>query len=221
MLWHYGRSLNVISLAGLAFAVGMLVDNAVVVLENIYRRREQGDSAFAAAAKGTTEVAGAVVASTLTTIAVFIPVLFVQDTSGQLFRDIALAIAFAVALSMLVSFSMIPTAAARLFRAPLKSRSSHVPPHNDGSTKLAQSGPPGVLVSAISQSGLFFADRVADLNRWLIAKRFRSVVLLLECALFHSALVTCFGPKSNIYRRAIETLYSVAFRLPRVTTLKR
>ena len=74
LLGLMGRTLNVISLAGLAFAVGMLVDNAVVVLENIYRRREAGESAFQAAALGTSEVAGAVVASTLTTVAVFVPV---------------------------------------------------------------------------------------------------------------------------------------------------
>src|SRR5690606_14724373 len=117
LLGLMGRSLNVISLAGLAFAVGMLVDNAVVVLENIFRRREMGDSAMTAAAVGTSEVAGAVVASTLTTIAVFVPVLFVQETSGQLFRDIALAISCAVGLSLIVSFTMIPTAASRLFKS--------------------------------------------------------------------------------------------------------
>ena len=114
LLGLMGRSLNVISLAGLAFAVGMLVDNAVVVLENIFRRGQAGEPAFQAAAEGTKEVAGAVVASTLTTIAVFIPILFVQETSGQLFRDIALAISCAVGLSLIVSFTMIPTAAARL-----------------------------------------------------------------------------------------------------------
>ena len=100
MLGLMGRSLNVISLAGLAFAVGMLVDNAVVVLENIYRHRQRGVPAREAAVVGVQEVAGAVIASTLTTIAVFVPVLFVQETSGQLFRDIALAISCAVGLSL-------------------------------------------------------------------------------------------------------------------------
>ncbi|MCA9103680.1 MAG: efflux RND transporter permease subunit, partial [Planctomycetales bacterium] len=110
-----GRSLNVISLAGLAFAVGMLVDNAVVVLENIYRRYSLGEPPMTAAARGTEEVWGAVVASTLTTIAVFLPVVFVQEEAGQLFRDIALAISAAVGLSMVVSMTLIPTASARLF----------------------------------------------------------------------------------------------------------
>ncbi|MEO8495698.1 MAG: efflux RND transporter permease subunit, partial [Planctomycetota bacterium] len=92
VLQQLGRSLNVISLAGLAFAVGMLVDNAVVVLENIYRHHQEGAGPFAAAERGTKEVWGAVAASTLTTLAVFLPVLFVQEEAGQLFRDIALAI---------------------------------------------------------------------------------------------------------------------------------
>ncbi len=112
-----GRSLNVISLAGLAFAVGMLVDNAVVVLENCYRHAEMGDDPFRASVRGAGEVWGAVVASTLTTLAVFLPVLFVQEEAGQLFRDIALAISAAVGLSLIVSITVIPCAAARLLRA--------------------------------------------------------------------------------------------------------
>lgn len=111
-----GRSLNVISLAGLAFAVGMLVDNAVVVLENIYRRYDElHEPPFTAAVRGTQEVWGAVVSSTLTTVAVFLPIVFVQEEAGQLFRDIALAITAAVSLSMIVAMIVIPPAAARLF----------------------------------------------------------------------------------------------------------
>ena len=114
ILGALGRSLNVISLAGLAFAVGMLVDNAVVVLENIFRRASLGEPPFQAAIKGTEEVWGAVVASTLTTVAVFLPIVFVQEEAGQLFRDIALAISAAVSLSLLVSLTVISTASARL-----------------------------------------------------------------------------------------------------------
>ncbi|CAK9037529.1 Nodulation protein NolG [Durusdinium trenchii] len=116
ILGGLGRSLNVISLAGLAFAVGMLVDNAVVVLENIYRRYSMGEDPFTAAVRGTQEVWGAVVSSTLTTIAVFLPVVFMEEEAGQLFRDIAIAITAAVGLSLVVSVTLIPTAAARLFR---------------------------------------------------------------------------------------------------------
>ncbi|MCX7409992.1 MAG: efflux RND transporter permease subunit [Planctomycetales bacterium] len=114
LLGLLGRSLNVISLAGLAFAVGMLVDNAIVVLENIYSRWEQGESPLDATVRGTQEVWGAIVASTLTTVAVFLPVIFVQEEAGQLFRDIALAISGAVGLSMIVAIVVIPPAAARI-----------------------------------------------------------------------------------------------------------
>jgi HAE1 family hydrophobic/amphiphilic exporter-1 len=114
MMALLGRSLNVISLAGLAFAVGMLVDNAIVVLENIYTRWEQGESPMEATVRGTQEVWGAILASTLTTVAVFLPVIFVQEEAGQLFRDIALAISGAVGLSVVVAIVVIPPAAARI-----------------------------------------------------------------------------------------------------------
>jgi hydrophobic/amphiphilic exporter-1 (mainly G- bacteria), HAE1 family len=111
-----GRTLNVISLAGLAFAVGMLVDNAIVVLENIFTRVQRGEDPITATVRGTEEVWGAVIASTLTTVAVFLPVIFIQEEAGQLFRDIALAISAAVGLSLVVAVVVIPTAAARIVR---------------------------------------------------------------------------------------------------------
>ncbi len=106
-----GRNLNVISLAGLAFAVGMVVDNAIVVLENIFRHLEEGKPPFEATYRGAKEVWGAVLASTLTTVAVFIPILFIEEEAGQLFRDIALAICASVLLSLVVSITVIPCAA--------------------------------------------------------------------------------------------------------------
>ncbi|MFT5049646.1 MAG: HAE1 family hydrophobic/amphiphilic exporter-1 [Chlamydiales bacterium] len=111
-----GRTVNVISLAGMAFAVGMVVDNAIVVLENIYRHLELGKPPAQAALDGTREVFGAVLASTLTTVAVFIPILLIEEEAGQLFRDIALAIVAAVSLSLLVAVTVIPSCAARLLR---------------------------------------------------------------------------------------------------------
>ncbi|MGB3565026.1 MAG: efflux RND transporter permease subunit, partial [Thermoanaerobaculia bacterium] len=114
MMNWFGRTLNVISLAGMAFAVGMVVDNSIVVLENIYRHRQMGKSRFQAAHDGATEVWGAVLASTLTTIAVFLPVLFVQEEAGQLFRDIAIAISCAVGLSLIVAITVIPSLSAKI-----------------------------------------------------------------------------------------------------------
>ena len=112
----FGRTLNVISLAGIAFAVGMVLDSAIVVLENIYRHRQLGKDIFEAAYDGPREVWGAVLAGTLTTMAVFIPVIFMQEEAGQLFRDISIATATAVGLSLIVSVTVIPTLAARVLK---------------------------------------------------------------------------------------------------------
>ena len=109
-----GRNINVVSLAGLSFAIGMVVDNSIVVFENIFRHREMGKSRVTAAYDGTVEVWGAVLASTLTTVAVFLPIVFVQEEAGQLFRDIAIAISSAVLLSLIVSITGIPTLSAKI-----------------------------------------------------------------------------------------------------------
>lgn len=113
-----GRTLNVISLAGLAFAVGMVLDAAIVVLENIVRLREHGDTANEASQTGATQVWGALLASTATTVAIFIPVIFLEDVEGQLFADLALTIAIAVSISLLVAVSVLPAAATRWLRGP-------------------------------------------------------------------------------------------------------
>lgn len=107
------RTVNVVMLAGLAFAVGMVVDNAIVVLENIYRHMEMGKPREKAALDGSAEVWGAVLANSLTTAIVFLPIIFVKEEAGQLFRDIAIAISAAVLLSLVVSLTVIPPLAAR------------------------------------------------------------------------------------------------------------
>lgn len=110
-------SLNIMSLGGIALAVGMLVDNSIVVLENISRHREMGKNGLEAARDGTSEVAGAIVASTLTTVAVFFPLVFVQGIAGQLFRDQALTVTTALLFSLLVALTLIPMLAAIGVRA--------------------------------------------------------------------------------------------------------
>ncbi len=107
-----GRTLNIISLAGLAFATGMVLDAAIVVLENIFRQREAGRDGEEAALRGTSQVWGALLASTATTVAIFMPVVFLQDEAGQLFGDLAVTISAAVVASLLVAVTVLPTAAA-------------------------------------------------------------------------------------------------------------
>lgn len=109
-----GRTINVISLAGIAFAIGMTLDNTIVVLENIERQRQRGLRGFDAAITGVLAVWPAVLASTLTTIFVFAPVLFVQQEAGQLYSDIAIAISSAIFVSLLVAVTVVPAACARM-----------------------------------------------------------------------------------------------------------
>ncbi len=108
LMYQTGTTLNVMSLGGLALGVGMLVDNAIVVLESIYKRKERGDSGIAAALGGASEVGRAVIASTLTTVAVFVPVVFVEGVAAQLFRDQALTVSFSLLASLAVSLTLIP-----------------------------------------------------------------------------------------------------------------
>jgi multidrug efflux pump subunit AcrB len=109
-----GKTLNVISLAGLAFAVGMVLDAAIVVLENIVRQRELGRAPLEAADRGTGQVYGALIASTATTVAIFVPVIFLQDEAGQLFADLAVVISAAIICSLLVAVLVLPAASYRL-----------------------------------------------------------------------------------------------------------
>lgn len=117
VLFLLGRSLNVISLAGLAFATGMVLDAAIVVLENIVRRREAGEDPETASDKGSGQVWGALFASTTTTVAIFLPIIFLDDAEGQLFADLAITIAVGVGLSMIVAVTILPVAAARFVRS--------------------------------------------------------------------------------------------------------
>lgn len=165
-----GRNINVISLAGLAFAVGMVVDNAIVVLENIDRHLRLGKSPREAAFNATNEVWGAILASTLTTIAVFVPVLLIQEEAGQIFRDLSIAIVAAVALSLLVSITVIPSAAARFLSRRDRPALAGLLPGGmaaDGSSGAGLAG--STATRGRSGRGVFVRglDGFAGLMRWL------------------------------------------------------
>lgn len=109
----FGVSLNIMSLGGLALGVGMLVDNSIVVLENVFRHREEGVPGMLAAARGAEEVQGAITASTLTTISVFGPIIYVEGVAGELFGDLSMAVAFSLLASLLVALTLLPAMAGR------------------------------------------------------------------------------------------------------------
>jgi hydrophobic/amphiphilic exporter-1 (mainly G- bacteria), HAE1 family len=167
-----GRSLNVPALGGLAFAVGMLVDNAIVMLENIFRRHQQGEHPEEAAVNGAGEVWGALLNATLANLAVFIPVLFIREEAGQLFRDIAIAISAAVALSMLVAVAVVPTAAMRILTRDDRRHAGHE--HNGDSQSDEPRGlwqlvwyPINRLLAVCDAIAMWMVDWLLSVNRSL------------------------------------------------------
>lgn len=116
LMYFSGVTINMISLSGLAVAVGMLVDNSVVVIENIYRLRAKGATVIQAAVSGAGQVAGAVTASTLTTVCVFLPIVFVEGITRQLFTDLALTMTYSLMASLIVSLTLVPAMASGTLR---------------------------------------------------------------------------------------------------------
>jgi multidrug efflux pump subunit AcrB len=146
-----GRSINVISLAGLAFATGMVLDAAIVVLENFVRMRDEGATPKEAADKAVSQVFGALFASTVTTVAVFIPVMFFEDVEGQLFADLALTIAVAVCVSLLVACTVLPLGASLFMKK--------------------ESAKARAKAAGVAKSSFF--DKVPDFVMWLTRTRAR------------------------------------------------
>ncbi|WP_430473315.1 efflux RND transporter permease subunit [Thalassospira lucentensis] len=159
-IWAMGFSINILTLLALVLATGMIVDDAIVVLENIQRRRHQGLGSMAAAVLGTRQVFFAVIATTLTLISVFVPISFLPSTAGRLFREFGFVLAFAVAVSSFVALSLCPMLASRL---------KHIDPH-DGDTDSAP--------NFLERIGLFFAGIYRHILEWVLRN---PVVTLMIC----------------------------------------
>jgi hydrophobic/amphiphilic exporter-1 (mainly G- bacteria), HAE1 family len=190
-------SLNIMSLGGIALAVGMLVDNSIVVLENIVRKKEQGYAVVDAARRGASEVAGAVTAATLTTVAVFFPMVFVSGIAGQLFRDQALTVTFALLFSLVVALTLIPMLASR--GAP--------PRYKDA----ADEAPPGRF-TRIAGGALRAGGHAAGGVAWLGARIMRPLVWLFQG--FYRLAARCYVPllAGSLRRRWLVLLVAaVAF----------
>ncbi|MEA3435226.1 MAG: efflux RND transporter permease subunit [Thermodesulfobacteriota bacterium] len=176
----FGRNINVVSLAGLSFAIGMVVDNSIVVFENIFRHREMGKTRVEAAYDGTTEVWGAVLASTLTTVAVFLPIVFVQEEAGQLFRDIAIAISSAVVLSLIISITAIPTLSAKIL-GKVKQKSTF---------KQKQ-------MNKVYSFTKWFVDSVAKFIYWMCGRVSTRVGIVVLMTSFAIAFAWALAPKTE------------------------
>ena len=123
LMYFSGVTMNIISMSGLAIGIGMLVDNSIVVIENIYRLRSEGVAVKTAAVQGVREVAGAITASTLTTICVFVPILFVQGLTRQIFMDMVLTVTYSLLASLIIAMTVIPAMVTGVLRHPVKQQS--------------------------------------------------------------------------------------------------
>lgn len=170
-----GRTMNVISMAGVAFAIGMTLDNSIVVLENIYKHMSLRKTRFQAAFEGVKEVWSAVLASTLTTVFVFLPIVFIKEEAGQLYSDIAVAISASIMMSMIVAITVIPVACSRF----LKPNTS--PPSRFGLYRLGQRC--GVVI-------MWFVD-------WLLHGVIRRVVLIVGVLLLTILILQELTPKAE------------------------
>jgi HAE1 family hydrophobic/amphiphilic exporter-1 len=170
---RFGLSLNVMSLGGLALATGLVVDDSIVVLESIAKARERGLGILEAAVKGTREVSMAVFASTLTTVAVFLPLVFVQGIAGQLFRDQALTVAIAIAISLVVSMTLIPMLSALKGRPPMAFPEE--PPHPAWEPKRRWQRP-----VAAGKRGVGVGVRGTGFGvAWLVVRAWRGLVAVI------------------------------------------
>src|SRR5690348_15606224 len=199
---RFGLSLNVMSLGGLALATGMVVDDSIVVLENIARKREAGMGIVQSAIAGASEVGMAVTASTLTTVAVFLPLVFVSGIAGQLFRDQALTVTFAMLISLVVAMTLIPMLASLHGRAPLAYK-------EELEEKQARSRL-GVLPRAVAWGGFGVARAIGAVIGRVLRFVGKGVMIPYEraAAFYHRAL-----PKALIHPWRVLGFAAVSFAI--------
>ncbi len=192
LMYFSGVTLNVISLSGLALGIGMLVDNSIVVIENIYRMRREGYSAKEAAIKGANEVAGAIMASTLTTVCVFAPIVFTEGITRQLFVDMGLTIAYSLLASLVIALTVVPAMASKMLT---KTKESH--------------------------DGKFFTVLTRGYEKILrLALRFKPVVFILVLALLGASAYGSVAKGTAFMPEMDSTQMTVSFTMPKDTPLQ-
>ncbi len=188
-----GRTINVISLSGVAFAIGMTLDNNIVVAENIYRHLSKGTKRLQAALTGVTEVWPAVLASTLTTVCVFLPVIFIREETGQLYSDIAIAISASILMSMLVAITLVPAASGRFLSVPRQNRRQRL----------------------LDRMGRVFSRWVMSLVHWLVAGFMRPLVVIFIVLAGAAAILYYLTPKTEYLPEGEEAkVFTMMFAPP-------
>lgn len=201
LMYFGGLTLNIMTLGGLALGAGMLVDNAIVVIESIFRNQEKGLGLKDAVIQGTSEVGSAVIASTLTTIVVFLPIVYLQGASGELFKDQAWTVTFSLVSSLFVAILVIPTLYERIFRKQDTTKSK-------GEQSEDEYVPEGKLVGWYSQ----WLVRILD-NRWMVV--IGSVILVIGTCLILPFIGTEFMPKAESNSLSIQVRMNEGTRLNR------
>lgn len=206
MVYFAGISLNIVSLGGLALGVGMLVDNAIVVLENIYRHRNEGYSRIEAALYGTQEVGNAILASTLTTIVVFLPIAFTEGMAAQIFKELALTITFSLLASLIVALSFIPMLSSKLLKM--------VKPHEVSRSKL---------LSKILDK---WDDAISSIDRfyqkiliWVLKHKVRTIVIVFAIFIFSLLLIPIIG--SEFMPAMDQGMFTVDIEMPKGSLLEK
>lgn len=189
VLYLANMTLNIISLAGLALAVGLIVDNSIVVLENIYRLREEGLDRITSAIDGSSQVGRAITASALTTLAVFVPVLFVPGIAGELFSDMVVTISFSIAIALLVALTLIPLLSSRFLKM------------NGASGNTSQPAVPSKVAQRVTEIFESLRSRYEYALRWSLGHKLLvigvSAVVVIVSAGIAFVIGTDFFPRSD------------------------
>jgi HAE1 family hydrophobic/amphiphilic exporter-1 len=217
-MYFFNLTLNMLSLGGLALGIGMLVDNSIVIIENIFRYRESGAKAGEAARHGSQEMANAIIASTLTTVAVFLPlVLFIRGLARELFRDLAFTVTFSLLASLLVALTLIPMLSSRIRRVAIKKKSNTL---LDVEEELKGRGRVLRLLDRVYGASLSWALRHKALVLILIVLVFAGSVALVprvgvelfpesDQGYFTMDIETAVGSDIDTTREAVEKIYTI------------
>lgn len=193
LMYFSDFSLNILTLGGLALGIGMLVDNSIVVIENIYRHLSMGKDPKQAAADGTKEIGTAIIASTLTTVAVFLPVVFITGLIGELFTEFAVTIAFSLFASLVVALTVVPMLASRFLKSP-----------NEDVEGIRQ-----------ASKGMRTLEKM---TRWSLGHRF--IVLLLTIVVFGASMFGLYSVGTEFIPKSDEGFFTINLKLENGTSLE-
>ncbi|WP_273225528.1 efflux RND transporter permease subunit [Geosporobacter ferrireducens] len=207
LIYFSGITLNMMSLGGLALGIGMLVDSAIVVLESIYRYREEGYSRIEAAGEGSSEVAMAVIASTLTTVAVFLPIAFIRDNIAiEMFRELALTVAYSLLASLIISLTLVPMLASKILKI-------------DRNVESKKKTPAAIVGRKFDKIMKSVELRYEKLLNWSLRRR-KTVIFGILILLVLSVVITALFIGAEFFPNTDEGMFTAKVELPKGYSLE-